>query len=271
MLHPKFVKAPLCQWGWLAWAVPAVLGALGSERANDSREENAESTNAFNAQQAAISREFSSQEAEKNRAFQEQMSNSAMVRGVQDMKNAGLNPMLAYSQGGASTPSGAMPSSAQAAGVTPEVEDSIGKGISTALAFRQQQAQIQNVEAQTDLTRAQRDNVSQDTINKGTENSRLVAAIDNVKASTTQIMAAASELGVREEVHRATIEKAMQEIKESYAREDLTRVRAVLEKLNIAEARAMEKFFKSDIGEEAGFGRAIGTILKAIVGSVGRK
>lgn len=60
----------------------------------------------YNAQQNAIAQQYNSAEAEKQRKWQEYMSNTSYQRAMEDMRKAGLNPILAYMQGGASTPVG---------------------------------------------------------------------------------------------------------------------------------------------------------------------
>lgn len=60
------------------------------------------------AQQASAERAMrhAAEEAQKNRDWQEMMANTQYQRAMADMKKAGLNPILAYQQGGNAVPSG---------------------------------------------------------------------------------------------------------------------------------------------------------------------
>ena len=60
--------------------------------------------------------EFNAQEAQKNRDFQQEMSNTEYSRAVADMKSAGINPAFAMNNGGVSTPSGATASGSVSSG-----------------------------------------------------------------------------------------------------------------------------------------------------------
>ena len=70
-------------------------------------------------QDAAMS--YNSAEAAANRAWQERMSSTAYQRATEDMKKAGINPILTAQQGGASTPGGAQGTIGQSSISAPSV------------------------------------------------------------------------------------------------------------------------------------------------------
>ena len=51
-----------------------------------------------------MTRDYNAAEAQKTREWETEMSNTSWQRGMADMQAAGLNPALAYQQGGAGTP-----------------------------------------------------------------------------------------------------------------------------------------------------------------------
>lgn len=87
--------------------------------------------------------------AQKQMDFQERMSNTAYERAMNDMRKSGLNPMLAFDKGGASTPSGAM------ATLTAPRKGDIGAGLAnTAKEALGMSASLQNTHSQTQLNKA---------------------------------------------------------------------------------------------------------------------
>lgn len=77
----------------------------------------ADKTEAQKAYVSAVqAQDHESREAQKTRDWQTEMSNTSYQRAVKDMTAAGINPALAYQQGGASTPSGATASGKASSG-----------------------------------------------------------------------------------------------------------------------------------------------------------
>lgn len=107
---------------------------------------------AFSAKSQSDTNKAAAHEADINRQWQEEMSNTAHQREIEDLRAAGLNPILSAKYGGASTPTGGM-ASFQNPGH--DLATSLSSGISSAIQAQQARASVALTNAQKEKTIAE--------------------------------------------------------------------------------------------------------------------
>lgn len=131
------------------------------------------------------------EQARENRTWSELMSNSAYQRATEDMKKAGINPMVAFSQGGASTPSASAASlvAEQRGQMLQAASSSAKDALNMALDLKTKDANLTLAQAateekntQTQVNNATAKNIKEVTKRVGLENEALKTRLPVVKA-----------------------------------------------------------------------------------------
>lgn len=189
-------------------------------------------------------------EAEKNREFQERMSNTSYQRGVADMRSAGINPALAAGRGGASTPSGAVAE-------VPDYGEATGRAVSSGLAVRESRARVELLEAQAEQARS------------GGQLSRTQAYDLSTSASlrygllAAQQAVANADATQRRELLPMILERARAEVDTMVSSARATNARAALDELAREGAGNIEDFERR-MGEAGPWTRLLFELLRIV-------
>jgi hypothetical protein len=229
-------------WEGLAAAGVNMLGGIFSNNAQ--------------AAQAAAANAFSAQQSQAQMDFQERMRSTQYQTAVQDLQKAGLNPMLAYTQGGAGTPAGASATGQQA-----QMRNPVEGGASAASLMANIEADLALKTSQVDVNKENVKNISADTMLKLLNDPK-------IRQETKNLI---QEMLLREQTAVASAQKTY-----TSALEAVERNKAMIQRLGeIPEARSKGKYFNEfpsayQIKEQAQVGSSAAGIIDRLSGALNR-
>lgn len=150
------------------------------------------------------SNQQSREESSENRAWQQHMSSTAHQREVNDLRAAGLNPMLSLGGSGAAVPGGSTASIS-------DLGPGLSKGMDTAIGIRAQNKQLDLQDADIDLKHDQATNLAgeRNIITKDTQIKNQHVAQEAVKTKILQKTADAAIKKAKAEGDYAQVNQLM--------------------------------------------------------------